>query len=76
MSRNRGWMLLFTYSLMHRLNNHQPWFVVGALGDHRPGDTRRLVGKRDRRDVVVPRLSDVHYPPAHPIILAGRRSQN
>ena len=72
---SQSWLDTPSYVLTAlRLHRHQPRLVIGALGHHRPGDARRLVGQRDRRDVVVPRLGDVRYPATHPIIFAGRRS--
>ena len=56
------------------LNCYLTRLVVRALGHHRPGDTRRLVGQRDCRDVVVLGLRDVRHPATHPIVLARRRS--
>jgi hypothetical protein len=47
----------------------------GVRGHHRLGDTRSVVGQRDRRDVVVPSLDDLCSPSTHPIILVGGRSR-
>lgn len=56
---------------------HRQFWLIGSITrEHRPDDSRILVGQRDRRDIGMPPLTRLAEPVASRILFAARATQS